>query len=438
MRRYDRSAELLGQARRVTPGGSQTMSKQACRFPAGAYPAFLRSGKGCHVWDVDGNRYTDWICGLAAITLGHGHPAVTEAIQKQLFDGVLFSLPHRLEAEVAGMLCENIPCAEQVRFVKTGSEATEAAIRVARAATGRDVILTVGSGYHSWHSWFAAVKPEHPGVPAEMTELIRPFRYNDLDSLQEIIDLVKYAWAADDAPGPEIAAIIMEPTLIEAPDPGFLEGVRALARRHGALLIFDEIVTGFRWAIAGGQEYFGVVPDLACFGKGVANGMPLACLVGPRDLMRHAELVSGTFGGECLSLAAAKAAIEVYRSEPVVETLWRSGATFQEGLRQVIAECGLPAEVVGYPVHPMLRWQHPEARLLMSLFLQETAARGVLLHPSGWNVNYALRPLDIHMSLHACAQALRVVKVAEDSGDPGKWLLGEPCQDAPIRSPQGG
>lgn len=425
MGRYDRSAELLEWLRAASPGGSQTMSKQATRFPEGAFPAMLERGSGCRVWDPDGNEYVDWVMGLAAVTLGYAHPEVNAYITKQLRDGCLFSLPHRLEAEAAELLRQAVPMADQVRWVKTGSEATEAAVRVARAATGKDVIVTPSEGYHSWHSWFSASKPVHPGVPMAYEGLVATFRYNDIGSLQEALR----------ANQGRVAAVIMEPTLIEAPAPGFLVEVAAACRAFGALLVFDEIVTGFRWALAGGQEFFGVRPDLATFGKGMANGMPLACLVGPPDLMKHAELVSGTFGGECLSLAAAKATIRMYLEEPVIKRMWEAGGAFMSGLAEAVSKLGLPAKVEGYAVHPRVKWEHQEARVLMSLFLQETAARGVLLHPAGWNVSYAHDAEAVSQSIEACRGALDAVQEALGSGEPARFLRGKPCQDATIRSP---
>lgn len=419
-----------------TPGGSQTMSKAATRFPLGAYPAAIERGEGSHVWTVDGREMIDWICSLAALTLGHGHRAVCDAVQDQLWKGISFSLPHRLEAEVAERLCSIIPCAEMVRFTKTGSEANEAAIRVARAFTARDVIVTVGSGYHSWHSWFAAVKPEHPGVPEVMTDLIRSFKYNDLDSVDQTLLLAEQV-----DPRKGAAAVILEPMLLTSPAPGFLEGVRDLAHQHGALLIFDEVVTGFRWARAGGQEYFGVSPDLATFGKGMTGiGVPLACLVGRRDIMQHAVLCSGTFGGDCLGLAACNATLDVYEREPVIEHLWKIGTAFMEGIRELIAKHGLPAKIGHYGVHPKLEWTFPDnsfpstgrinlKTLLMSLFLQETAERGILLHPGGWNVSYAHTEQDLAESLAACDAAFGICAEALADGKIRERLRGEPIQE---------
>ena len=422
MRDYSQSQGWVGRALKVTPGASQTRSKQPARYPLGAHPAALTHGLGSRVWDVDGHDYIDWSMSLAAVTLGHGYPPVVAAVERQLQDGILFSLPHPLEAEVAERLCAMIPCAQQVRFVKTGSEAFEALLRVARCATGRDVIVTVGAGYHSWHSAFSAVKLHHPGVPKAYEALIDSFEYNDLESLD----------AALSRHVGNVAAVILEPTLLIPPAPGFLEDARRLAHQAGALFVLDEVVTGFRWALAGGQEYFGVVPDLAIFGKGMTGiGMPLACLAGPRDLMKHAEWISGTFGGETLSLAACKATLDVYEKEPVIDTMWDRGNAFRKGLSVAIINHGLPAKMEGYGVHPKLTFTHDDAevnRLLMSVALQELAERGVLIHPGGFNSSYAHTEEDVADSLAAADAALAACSEGLDKNSLRVRLRGEPIQ----------
>ncbi|MBF8288437.1 MAG: aminotransferase class-III [Candidatus Rokubacteria bacterium] len=325
-RSFDRSMAMLARARRSIPGASQTLSKGADMFVEGAYPAFLQRGQGCRVWDVDGGEYIDYVLGLASITLGYAYPAVTEAVARQLAEGSIFSLPHPLEVEVAERLIEVIPCAEWARFLKTGSEANSAAIRVARAATGRDVI--VYCGYHGWADWYAITTPRSKGIPKDFAHFIAPFNYNDLPSLERALD-EHYG---------KVAAVIMEAVLLDAPAAGFLELVKKLAHDHGALLIFDEIVTGFRWATGGAQEHFGVVPDLATFGKGMANGLPLSALVGRANFARQFEdvFVSSTFGGDTLALAAARATIDEYRQKPVIAHLWAAGRRFQEGFRRAV------------------------------------------------------------------------------------------------------
>jgi glutamate-1-semialdehyde aminotransferase len=426
-RRFDSSLAMLARARRFIPGASQTLSKGSDMFVEGAYPLFLERGRGCRVWDVDGNEYVDYILGLASITLGYGYPAVSEAVARQLERGSIFSLPHPLEAEVAERLTEIIPCAEMARFFKTGSEADAAAVRVARAATGREVILYCG--YLGWHEWHAVTTPRSKGIPKDLDHLVVPFAYNDLGSLE----------AALEEHRGQVAAVMMEPVLLDAPAHGFLAAVKAAAHRQGALLIFDEIVTGFRWAIGGAQEHFGVVPDLATFGKGMANGFPLAAVVGRRELMREFEdvFVSSTFGGDTLALAAASATIAEYRRRPVIQHLWRAGRRFQDGFRAAAARTGVPVECVGYPVHPKIVVPHEREqtrRLLVSLFLQETARRGVIFHFAGFNVSFSHSDAEVDASLEACEQALRVMGEALADGRVAERLEGKPYVEVFRRS----
>ena len=254
---------LLARALRCTPGGAQTMSKRANQFPAG-YPAFIERGSGARVWCPDGHEYVDWICGLGAMTLGYQHSAVETAVLRQLSRGVSFSLAHRLEVEVAEQLVGMIPCAKpdgMVRWVKTGSEACAAAVRIARMVTGRERVLVCG--YHGWHDGYAASRPEHPGVPEALADLVTPFVHGNLGSLRAALE-----------GGSPPAAVILEPAMNAHPAPGFLEGVLTLAHAAGALVIFDEMITGFRWASGGAQAFYGVTPDLAVFGKGLASGYP--------------------------------------------------------------------------------------------------------------------------------------------------------------------
>jgi glutamate-1-semialdehyde 2,1-aminomutase len=427
MTRFERSMSWLARARQVVPGAAQTLSKAPSMFVEGAYPVFLERGRGCRVWDVDGHEYIDYILGLASITLGYAHPPIVEAVARQLEQGSIFSLPHPLEVLVSERLRDIIPCAEMARFLKTGSEADAAAVRVARAATGRDVVLYCG--YMGWHEWHAVTTPRSKGIPKDFARLIAPFDYNDLGSLER---------ALDEHHG-RVAAVIMEPVLLDAPARGFLEGVKTAAHRHGALLIFDEIISGFRWAAGGAQEYFGVVPDLATFGKGMANGLPLAAVVGRAELMREFEdiFVSSTFGGDTLALAACLATLDEYGRQPVIEHLWRMGRRFQDGFTTLAGRLGVPARCFGYPVHPKIAIDHrsPEmARLLMSLFLQETGRRGVIFHFAGFNISYSHGEADVDQSLRASEEALSVVGAALDDGRVAERLEGKPYVEAFRRS----
>lgn len=422
MDRYEKSRAYLGRARKVIPGAAQTLSKMPARFPQGAFPVAASYGEGARLFDIDGNVYVDWIGALGAIPLGYCPSYLYAEVLSRYDLGSSFSLPHRLEVDLAERLRSKIPCAEMVRFVNSGSEATEAAIRTARIATGRDIILTVKDGYHSWHSWFQAVKNWHPGVPREYTELVKGFTYNDLASLNQRFNENSYSNESC-----QVAAVILEPCLFEKPKDGFLQGVRDLCTQFGALLIFDEMVTGYRWALAGGQEYFGVTPDLATFGKGMSNGLPIGMLCGKREYMQHAELISGTFGGNAVSLAAANAVLDVYESEPVIETMWKRGQELQDYFNSTAFKLCFEKFAVcdGYPCKPRFRFMHKCERggeilvnnQAMSLFLQVSAEHGALFHPGGMNVCYALTDLDMEVTHKAVRKGIESVSSAIQNND---------------------
>src|SRR5713101_7193954 len=273
-RSLKQSQAWMERAAKVIPSCTQTFSKGWTQFVQGVAPVFLARGQGSHVWDVDGNEYIDFPMALGPVILGHNDPDVTAAVQKQIADGVTFSLPHPLEVEVAELLVQMIPCAEMVRFGKNGSDATSGAVRVARAFTGRQMIACCG--YHGWQDWYIGTTTRSLGVPTSVRELTKTFVYNDLASLQKIFD---------EHPR-EMACVILEPVGIVEPADDFLQKVARLTRDHGVVLVFDEVITGFRLAMGGAQEYFGVVPDMACCGKAMANGYPLSAVVGRREIMR--------------------------------------------------------------------------------------------------------------------------------------------------------
>ncbi len=373
MSRYAHSEQLLDRALRTIPLGSQTFSKSKTQYPIGVSPFFIRRGRGSHVWDVDNNEYIDFINSLAAITLGYCDPDVDAAVRRQLDDGVIFSLPHPVEMEVAEQLVKLVPCAEMVRFGKNGSDATSGAIRLARAFTHRDRVAVCG--YHGWQDWYIGTTARNRGVPQATRDLSHTWMYNDIESLAKLFR---------DYPD-QIAAVILEPMNVVEPLPGFLDAVKELAHKHGAILIFDETVTGFRYAIGGAQQHFGVTPDLATFGKGLANGYPVSAVAGRADVMKLMEEVffSFTFGGEALSLAAALATMKKLEREPVTETLYRQGQKILVKLQSLIAEAGAAdfLSVAGNPTWSFMlikdtktysQWQ------IKTLFLQEMFASGIL------------------------------------------------------------
>jgi glutamate-1-semialdehyde 2,1-aminomutase len=370
--RYARSEELLERALKTIPLGTQTFSKSRTQYPHGVSPYYISRGRGSHVWDVDGNEYVDLIMSLCAVTLGYNDPDVTAAVQAQLADGVIFSLPHEIEIEAAERIVEMVPCAEMVRFGKNGSDATAGAVRVARAFTGRDHVLVCG--YHGWQDWYIGSTARSLGVPQATRDLTHTFVYNDIDSLKALFAEYRH----------EVACVIMEPMNVVEPNPGFLEEVGDLTHANGAVFVFDETITGFRYANGGAQEYFGVIPDLATFGKGLANGYPVSAVAGRADIMKLMEEVffSFTFGGETLSLAAAVATMDKLRREPVLESIAAQGSLLVQGVRSRIDQHGVSEflSISGHPAWTFLAFRDGACSSwdVKTLFMQEMLARGFL------------------------------------------------------------
>jgi glutamate-1-semialdehyde aminotransferase len=375
-----RSRELQRRARGLIPGGSQTLSKGPSQWAQGIAPGYLRRGRGARVQDVDGNWYLDFPMALGPVILGYRHPAVDDAIREQLADGIVFSLPHPLEVEVAERVARVVPNAERVRFAKSGSDVTSAAIRLARAVTQRERVLS--AGYHGWHDWYIGSTAWHSGVPRAVRELTETVAWGDLEQLR----------AALARGAGEVAAIILEPVGVAEPPSGYLEGVVELAHEHGALAIFDEVITGLRLAPGGAQERYGVCADLVCLGKALGNGMPISALAGRAAAMDELENVffSGTHGGETLSLAAARATLDVMAREPVHEHLWLLGTRLQAGIRTAIRRHDLDDWVSCGGAAPWtivnVREPGPAAATLpaKTLLQQEMLKRGVLYNGSNF------------------------------------------------------
>jgi len=417
---FQESQRLKAKAEQVIPSCTQTFSKGPTQFVQGAAPVFLMRGQGSHVWDVDGNEYLDYPMALGPIILGHNYPAVTEAVMRQMQEGTTFSLPHPLEVEVAELLTEIIPCAEMVRFGKNGSDATAGAVRVARAYTGRELIACCG--YHGWQDWYIGTTTRSKGVPATVQALTLPFEYNKIESLHRIF-----------AEHPcQVAAVIMEPIGVIEPQGEFLREVRELAHREGALLIFDEIITGFRLALGGAQEYYGVIPDVACFGKAMANGYPLSAIVGRREIMQlfNEVFFSFTFGGETMSLAAAKATITEMGQHDVISHLWSQGQQLRDGYNVLTRHFGLESctACVGLPPRTVITFKdetHQESLVLKSLFQQECLKRGVLFS-GNQNICYSHSDGDVEQTLRVYRTAMEILTEAMKSGRASHWLEGEP------------
>jgi glutamate-1-semialdehyde 2,1-aminomutase len=371
---FDESNKHLVRAEKTIPLGSQTFSKSRTQYPVGISPLFASKADGPHLWDVDGNKYIDLVSSLASITLGYNDPAVNKAVSKQLRKGVGMSLPAVLEAEVSELLVELVPSAEMVRFGKNGTDATSAAIRLARAYTGRDHVLVCG--YFGWQDWSIGSTTRNKGVPEVVSSLTHKFEFNNLNSLSSLFSQLES----------KVAAVILEPMNVAYPTQGYLEGVKKLAHSNGALLIFDETITGFRFSTGGAQEFFGVTPDISTFGKGMANGYPISAVVGRKDVMMEMEEIffSGTFGGELLSLAAAKHVIERHKNENVSRELQFVGAGLEVLTNRAIQDAGI-GEILslsGHPTWTFLNWRSTSefsVEEIKTYFMQLIFERGLLL-----------------------------------------------------------
>lgn len=415
---FRKSHALFAKAIQAIPLATQTFSKSYLQYVRGGAPLFLERGKGSHVWDIDGNEYIDMINGLLPIVLGYQYPAVDRAIEKQLKKGITFSLPSSLEYALAQLLKKHIPCAEMVRFGKNGSDVTTGAIRLARAVTGREHVAVCG--YHGWHDWYIGSTTRNLGVPESTSRLTHTFAYNDLRSLERVLKKHK------------VAAVILEPMNYIDPDQGFLKGVKKLAHAYGALLVFDEVITGFRWSLGGAQFYFGVTPDLATFGKSMANGMPISALVGKRIYMEKIADIffSFTNGGEALSLAAAIATIHEMERVDVIGRIWEIGKRLRAGTVKAVVDAGL-ADVItikGFPCWHLFVFKPAcgFTDLEIKSFLQQEVIQEGILWYGQHNMSLSHTTKDVAIILHAYRVAFAKLRKALDDRTLKKKLVGDP------------
>jgi glutamate-1-semialdehyde aminotransferase len=373
-----KSEALWQEALELVPGGVLGI-RRPLNFVPGEYPLFLAKGKGGRVWDPDGNEYIDMLCAYGPIILGHREPEIDEAVTEQMKRGFCFNLCQPLQNELMKKLTKIIPCAEQGFIVKTGSDATTSAVRIARGFTKRAKILRCG--YHGWHDWCVET---HGGVLPKAYEDTHEFHYNDLASLEQLLQAHKG----------DVAAIIITPVghplakPVEAPAPGFLEGVRRLATQHGAVLIFDEIRSGFRVALGGAQARYGVTPDMALFGKAMANGYPIGVVVGRRDVLKvlaEGEVfISSTFFPNSLEIVAALKTIEILERERVCDAIWERGTAFLATLRGIVEGSKAHAQLSGIPPMPYITFPaDPEKKYKerRKLFFTEAIRRGLFMQP---------------------------------------------------------
>ena len=394
----------------------------------GTFPIYGSHARGAYLWDVDGNRYIDYILGYGTVVLGHADPRVTDAVVRELQTGNNLSpLWRPLQVEVTELLTSIIPGAEMAFLMKAGSDATSGALRLARVFTGRNKV--VRWGYNGWHDWCAQ---NSEGIPASVKADSLTFSYNDIASLRR---------AFEDHPN-QIACVLMMPFEVDMPAPGFLQQVKDIAHEHGALFVLDELRSGFRMALGGAQEYFGVQADMAAYGKSMSNGYAISAITGRTALLRgisRTQMVS-TFYGNSAEMAAVKATVSVLRESDAIPHIWKIGAAFIEGLRELIAEYGVPAETVGYPPYPFLRFtgaDELEVKADKAAFYTETTKCGVLLHPSHhWYISAAHVEEDIVQTLEACRKGFEVIQRRSDPHNRMKVGTSAPRARKPSGDPQ--
>lgn len=420
--RISKSEQLYSRAMKVMPGGSQMYNKRPSIYAPCKYPIFVKEVQGAHFVDVDNNEYIDYLLAYGAIVLGYNYPIVRDAVINQIKQGTIFSVNHELEIELAEELIRTIPSAEMVRYFLSGSAATSAAVRMARAYTGKEKIIHWG--YHGWHDWCVTGVDGSPkglleyfestncplsslnGVPSGVRQYTLELRYNDLNFLE---DLLKEE-------GDNVACIIMEPFYFDLPQDGFLEGVKNLAHQYDALLVFDEVKTGCRVSPGGAQEYYGVIPDLSVFGKAISNGYPLSLVVGKKEVMKVNEGLwyAGTNSGNTVGIAAALSTIREIKHKNVTNHIWRLGRKLMSGLDRIANDLGVEGKSMGLP--PMFAFRFTArdkemVRKMENIFLCECVKRGIF-YPKNhvWFICYSHEDVDINKTLEVSKEALKAVK----------------------------
>jgi glutamate-1-semialdehyde 2,1-aminomutase len=426
---FSKSRALQLDAYRLIPGGAHTYAKGEDQYPEEA-PAFIVRGKGCRVWDVDGNEFIEYGMGLRAVTLGHAFDPVVQAAYKQMQMGANFTRPAKIEVEAAEAFLEIIDGAEMVKFAKNGSDVTTAAVKLARAYTGRNLVAICGDQpFFSTDDWFIGTTEMNAGIPQAIAELTLKFRYNDLDSLNMLFERHPR----------QIACVMMEAEATIPPEPGYLRRVKELCESKGAVLIFDEMITGFRWHLGGAQKFHGVIPDLSTFGKALGNGFAISALAGNREIMRlggldHDQprvfLLSTTHGAETHALAAGFETMRVYREQGVIEFLWQQGERLRTLVKKSVTENHLEGffELSGRPCNLVFVTRdqmHERSQSFRTLFLQELIRQGVIA-PS-FVVSFSHAETDLEQTAEAVHEALVVYRKALNQGIE-KYLEGRPVK----------
>lgn len=422
---FTESDKLRRRAHQIIPGGCHTYAKGDDQYPA-LSPGFISRGEGCHVFDVDGNEFIEYGMGLRSVTLGHGEKRVAKAAYDATLKGVNFLRPSPIELQLAEEMLSLLPYGDMIKFGKNGSDVTTAAIKLARAYTGRDIVaIPANQPFFSVDDWFIGTTPMNAGIPKQIRDLTVTFNYNDIESVKLLFE--RHAG--------KIACLIMEPAKYEDPEDSFLHKTKEICHRHGAIFILDEIITGFRWHLNGAQKYYNIQADLSTFGKAMANGFSISALIGKQELMEaggfhHTKervfLLSQTFGAETGPMAAALKTLQIYREEDVVGYLWEVGNILKKGIRNIIRELDLEGffTISGHPCCMVFGTndsnQQP-SQPFRTLFMQETIKHGLLM-PS-LIVSYAHTKKDVEFTFNGMREALIVYKKALEEGVE-KYLVG--------------
>lgn len=416
--KFTKSNQIKEKALSLIPHQTGTFSRRAQSFVEGIFPTYVQTANGSHFTDVDGNEYLDYLCGLGPITLGYNYKSVNDAIIEQLKQGILFSLPHPVEVECSEKISKIIPHAQMIKFEKSGSNAVTGAVRAARYLTKKDKIAYCGSG-GVWHDWQAAMVSRDGGVPDFNKNLISVFDYNDSDGLEQIFEDNKN----------EVVAIVLEPTIYEKPKNNFLKNVRKIANENDAILILDEIVTGFRFDIGGCQKMFDVQGDLVCFGKGMGNGLPISAITGKTEFMRAFDdlWVSSTNNSETLSLAGTIAVINEMQTNDTISSCWKQGEKLLQGWNRIVESYNINAKMIGYPIRMKMECfdsKGNESSSLKALILQELVEKGVFMSPGVSFISYSHSSDDIEHTLKSLEETCKNINKIKDENYE-KYLKGK-------------
>ncbi|EKD28526.1 MAG: hypothetical protein ACD_79C00287G0033 [uncultured bacterium] len=420
--KYSKSEKMWELAQSKILNGVMTLSKSPLHIAPNTCPIYIKKAKGAYFWDVDGNRYIDYPLALGPVILGHAYSEVDTKVKKQISKGILYSLSSYLEIELAERLIEIIPSAEKVKLLKTGSDAMSAAVRIAKAFTGREKVAVCG--YHGWHDWTIVRSTRNSGIPADLKKLIYEFQYNDLNSLKKIFD---------ENPG-QIAAVILEPVGMTAPVDNFLQNISKLANENEALMIFDEIITGFRLSLGGAQKYFSVTPDISAFGKAMANGYPISAVVGKKEIFDAVEnkvFISSTYAGDLISISAAIATLKILEEKKVNDYILKLGEQLKNGLNSHIQKYKINATCEGLPHKTFLVFKENKGisgKIIETIFRQESFLRGMFLG-YGHFMSYSHKESDIITTLKKAEEIFDKISRHLNNGDILKILKGPIATD---------